>query len=185
MSYLLTAFGYFIALPIMVMWLLNVLGNSRVQKTPKLFKSDGLMGKPLGAGQGFIVVILMISLVAICERVLFDLSRTIVVPDYHYFDSLQTIMVHALFIVPVLVAFIIINVLVGQYREKYAVILMPYFVTAMLLTMQLIVEITVYFANHHTTAELYVVLFCIVFIASYAIWYVQNLYNKRLREMKV
>ena len=169
----------------MVVWLLVSLDVGHRVKKPKLFMPDGLLTAKLGVGQSFLIVILMVSLLAICERILFDLSRAFGVLNYDYFDNPQTIMVHALFIIPVLVVSVIVNILVGQHRQKYAVILMPYFATTILLTLQLITEISVYFSNHHTKAELYVVLLCIVFIASYAIWYVQKLYHQRLKDMKV
>lgn len=156
---------------------------TNVQK-PTLFSSDSFLKTHLGPGQSFVIAILLISLIAICERVLFDLSRTIVGSGYNYLDDLQTIMVHAMFIVPLLVVFIVINILVGQHKQKYALILMPYFLTTVLLTIQLVAEISVYFSNHHTKLELYVVLVCITFIVSYAIWYVQGLYSKRLEEMR-
>lgn len=184
MNYFLEFIGYYIAIPLFVIWFLSTLSASNKVQKPKIFVSDSLMTQKLGAGQVFIMAILIISLLAICERILFDLSRTIGGSTYSYYDDLQTIMVHALFIVPVFVVFIIMNLIIGQNRQKYAVILMPYLATTVFLVMQLVGEISIYFSNHHTTIELYIVLLCIVFIASYAIWYLQGLYGRRLEEMR-
>lgn len=177
-------FAYLVALPVMVIWLLSTIGTSKVVRKPRLLESENFLTTNLGVGQGFVVGILVVSLVAISERILFDLSRTLVGPGYDYFQNLQTIMLHAVFVVPVFAVFVLANILAGEHRKKYAIILMPYFVTAMFLVVQLIVEISAYFSNHHTKAQLYIVLICIAFMASYAIWYVQNLYNQRLKELE-
>lgn len=175
-------FAFFLAALVVV--ILSAAGRNNKVKKPLLFDSDALMHAKLGAGQMFIVTLLLVSLFAISQRILYDLSRTIGGPDFHYYNDLRTIMAHAIFIVPVFVAFVLLSIFAGETKKKYALIFMPYFITTVLLAIQLIGEISIYFSNHHTTLELYVVLVCLAFITSYAIWYVQRLYNDKLEAMK-
>lgn len=170
--------------PALLVGLILSVSNHSKYKKPRLFVSDGLLHAKLGAGQVFIIIILLISLFALCERILYDLSRTVVGDGFDYVDNMKTIFVHAIFIVPVLAISIVINVFVGQQKQKYSVVLMPYFITSIILAVQLVCEIAIYFANHHTKLELYVVLLAIIAIVSYAIWFIQRLYNQRLEEMK-
>lgn len=187
MSILFEEFGpviYALLLPFIAIWFLASLTRKGNIQKPHLFASDGLFNAKLGAGQAFIIVVLVVSLLAICERILFDLSRNMVGGGFNYANSLETIFVHAVFIVPVLAFSIILNVIIGQKRKKYAVVLMPYFVTTAILAIQLVGGISVYFSKHHTTFQLYVVLLALIAMTSYSIWFIQRLYNQRLEEMK-
>ncbi len=170
--------------PIALIWLVVTLSDSRKYKRPSLFADDGLAHTNLGAGQSFIIFVLVIALLAVCERILYDLSRTILGGGFNYVDDLQTIFVHTIFIVPLFALSIFINIFAGQQKKKYSIVLMPYFVTSVILAGQLVGEISIYFSNHHTKIQLYAVLGAIALIASYAIWFVQHLYNQRLEAMK-
>lgn len=150
---------------------------------PRLAVMDGLFNTHLKGGTAFIIIILLLALVGISERVLYDLARNFVGPTYSYYDDLRTITVHALVIIPLLVVSIILNVVVGKKRGTYALVLTPYFATSIILTIQLIAQISVYFYNHHTKPEFYVVIVLISGITSYAIYFIQNLYNEKLEEM--
>lgn len=170
--------------PVLLVWLIVTVSYSSKYKKPSLFVGDGLMHAKLGGGQVFVITVLLVSLLAISERVLYDLTRTILGEGFNYVDDLQTIFVHAIFIIPVLALSIFINIFAGKQRNKYSIVLLPYFITSAILAIQLVFEISVYFSNHHTKIQLYAVLGAIVLIVSYAIWFVQHLYNQRLEAMK-
>ena len=73
----------------------------------------------------------------------------------------------------------------GQKREKYAVVLLPYFFTSLILTIQLIIQISFYFYNHHTKLQFYIVMPLIICILTIAIYYIQNLYQRKLDSMRI
>jgi len=139
-------------------------------------KTDLLHYKFSGS-TGAIVGILMLALVALGERILYDLARTMVGETYDYFDNLPTIMAHALFIIPLLIISIVLNLIVGEKKEKYAIVLIPYFVFSIVLALQLSLQIAVYFANHHTQIQFYVVMGLLISIVTFAIYFIQDRYG--------
>jgi len=125
-----------------------------------------------------IISVLVLALIALSERILYDLGRGFINSDnVSYFNDIRVITVHSLFIIGLLIISIVVNYTVGRKKEKYAIVLIPYFMLSILLTLQLALQITVYFANHHTTAEFYIVMLALVAISSYAIYYIQKRYN--------
>lgn len=120
------------------------------------------------------IFLLLIALVALGERVLYDVARTFSGVDWNYFDNLQTIITQAMVILPIFILSIIVNVAVGESRQKYAVALVPYLLTSLLLTAQLSFQILNYFYYHHTSIQLYIVMSLLVLISSVAIYVIQS-----------
>lgn len=142
---------------------------------------DNFWHLKLTPSNGFVIVLLVLVILALGERVLYDLARIFVGEDtYDYFDNLATISLHALVILPLLIAAIVVNVYMGEKRQKYAVVLVPYFVAALGLSMQLAVQFGIYFYNHHTQAEFYIVMTLLTAICSIAIYMIQEYFNKHL-----
>ncbi len=130
---------------------------------------------------GFIIGLLFLVILALGERVLYDLARVFVgANEYNYFDNLATIGLHAIVISPLLAISITANVYMGENRQKYAVVLIPYFVATVVLALQLALQVSTYFYNHHTETEFYIVMFWLVFISSVAIYLIQERFNKHL-----
>jgi uncharacterized membrane-anchored protein len=126
---------------------------------------------------GFTIVVLLISaLVALAERILYDLARTVAADNVDYFDNLEVIMVHAIFIIVLLIISLAVNLLIGERREKYALALIPYFVLSITLCLQLALQVAVYFSTHHTVLEFYIVMLALSAVSTGAIYYVQNKY---------
>ena len=111
--------------------------------------SQNIFQQKLSPGVGFIVVILVLALIALAERILYDIARIFVSEGASYFDNLQVIMLHAAFIIPLLALSIFFNVMVGEKKEKYAVVLIPYFVLSIVMALQLVFQISIYFYYHH------------------------------------
>jgi len=129
---------------------------------------------------GVIVTILVLALVALGERVLYDLARwaTTTKGRLDYFDDLNIIMVHAFFIIILLAISIFVNIVVGEKKQKYALALIPYFVLSIVLCCQLILQISVYFANHHTKIQLYIALAALCVVCTVAIYFIQSRFNR-------
>ncbi len=121
-----------------------------------------------------IVVFLLIALIALGERALYDVARFFSGPNYDYFDNLQTIVVQVMLIIPLLIVSIIANVLVGENRQKYAIALIPYLITTVSLVIQISLQIMVYFYNHHTNFQLYSAMSVLVLISSVSIFLIQE-----------
>lgn len=120
------------------------------------------------------IILLLVALMVLGERVLYDIARTFSGPDWNYFDNLQTIITQSMLILPVFILSIIINVAVGERKQKYAVALIPYLLTSILLTAQLSFQILNYFYYHHTNIQLYIVMALLVLISSVAIYVIQS-----------
>lgn len=126
---------------------------------------------------GFIVTLLGLSLLALAERVLYDTGRLIALPPLDYFDNLGVIIVHAFVIIFFLVVALVLNLALSHKQERYAVALVPYFVVSIILAMQLLLQVSVYFINHHTTVQFYVVMLVLIIVCTYGIYLTQTRYK--------
>jgi hypothetical protein len=132
-------------------------------------------------GAGMVIVsLLVLALIALGERVLYDLSHAFAgdIGQYGYIDNPSVIVVHAIFILSLLIISIVLNYVFGRRREKYAIALIPYFVTSMILAVQLAIELGVYFTNHHNNLQFYLVMTLLVLVSSYGIFHVQNNFHR-------
>lgn len=141
-----------------------------------MFNSPSLFKYKMSGSQTFILAFLVVVLVGLSERILYDLSRTIVGPTYSYINDLATLLLHAVFVVVIIVVAVVVNIAAAEKKEKYAVVLIPYFITAIALALQLAIEAAIYFTNHHTPAEFYLVMTSLVVISSVLIYYIQKRY---------
>ncbi|OGE87582.1 MAG: hypothetical protein A3J07_02585 [Candidatus Doudnabacteria bacterium RIFCSPLOWO2_02_FULL_49_13] len=144
-----------------------------------LTKQDSLWHYKMTPGTGFVITLLVLALVALGERVLYDLGRLYAPLPLDYFQNLSVIVVHSFFIIPLLIVSIIVNALVGHKKEKYAIVLIPYFVLSIVLALQLILQIAIYFGFHHTSFQFYVVMTVLVAVCTIAIFYIQDKYNPK------
>ncbi len=126
---------------------------------------------------GFIVFLLGMSILALAERVMYDLSRFLTPPPLDYFNNLSVILLQAGFVILFVIIALMVNLGVSGKKEKYAIALVPYFVVSIILAIQIALQISVYFYNHHTTFEFYVVMFLLVIASTYGIYNVQSKYN--------
>lgn len=138
--------------------------------------SSNLFKYKVSGASSFVVVLLVLVLVGLGERVLYDLSRIFVGSGFNYFNDLSTLFVHTLFVMLLIVVAVVINVLVAERKEKYAIVLIPYFVLAIALTIQVALEATVYFYFHHTQFQFYLIMSTLVIITSLLIYFVQKRY---------
>ncbi len=123
---------------------------------------------------GFIVTLLGLSLLALAERVLYDTGRLIALPPLDYFDNLGVIIVHAVVVICFLVVALILNISLSHRKDRYAVALVPYFVVSIILSMQLLLQVSVYFINHHTTVQFYVVMLALIAVCTYGMYLIQS-----------
>ena len=123
---------------------------------------------------GFVVTILTLVLLALGERILYDLARNFAGSDYDYFDNLNTILIHSVFVIPLFALSIFLNVYMGERRQKYAIALAPYLVMGIILALQLSLQISVYFYNHHTKPEFYIVMSLLTLVSSASIYIIQS-----------
>lgn len=138
--------------------------------------STGLFKHKISGASGFVMVLLVLVLIGLGERALYDLSRIFVGDNFSYFDDLATLLVHTLFVAPLIIIAVVINIVVAEKKEKYAVVLIPYFVMAIALTLQVALEATVYFYGHHTMFQFYLVMSTLVIITSMLIYFIQKHY---------
>ncbi len=122
----------------------------------------------------FIVSLLGISIISLAERILYDVGRLLVAPPLDYFDNMGVIVIHGIVIIFFLAIALITNMLIGPRKEKYAIALVPYYVVSIILSLQLLLQISVYFINHHTTFEFYVVMVVLIFVCTYGIYAIQK-----------
>lgn len=122
----------------------------------------------------FIVSLLGISILSLAERILYDVGRLLVAPPLDYFDNMGVIVIHGIVIIFFLAIALITNMLIGPRKEKYAIALVPYYVVSIILSLQLLLQISVYFINHHTTFEFYVVMVVLIFVCTYGIYAIQK-----------
>lgn len=125
---------------------------------------------------GFVLVLLVLALIGLGERALYDLSRIFVGPNFNYFNDLATLIIHTLFVSFLVIVAVVVNIVVAENKEKYAVVLIPYFVMAIALTLQVALEAAFYFYGHHTQFQFYLVMSTLVIITSMLIYFVQQRY---------
>lgn len=168
---------------VIIIWILS---TPKGNDLPSQAKSDNhLWQMKLTGGNSFIVTILFLSLIALFERVLFDLSRNMVTTQTDYlesmFNNLDTIIFHALVIIPILIVCIAAYVLLGEKKNTYGVVFIPYLLTSIVLTVQLVSQISFFFSYHHTQIQFYIVMALLAVILSSAIFFVQKRYNLRVQ----
>ena len=125
---------------------------------------------------GFTLVLLVLALVGLGERALYDLSRIFVGPNFNYFNDLSTLIVHTLFVGLLIIVAVVVNIAVAERKEKYAMVLIPYFVMAIALALQVALEAAFYFYFHHTQFQFYLVMSTLVIISTLLIYFVQKRY---------
>ncbi len=130
----------------------------------------------VSGASGFAVVLLVLVLIGLGERVLYDISRIFVGDNFNYFNDLSTLLVHTLFVILLVVVAVVVNIAVAEKKAKYAVVLIPYFVMAIALTIQVALEAAVYFYYHHTQFQFYLVISALVIVSSMLIYFVQKRY---------
>ncbi len=126
---------------------------------------------------GFVMVLLVLVLIGLGERVLYDISRLFVGNDFSYINDLSTLLVHALFVMILIVVAVGINMWVADRKAKYALVLIPYFVMALVLTLQVALEAAVYFYYHHTTFQFYLVMASLIIVTTMLIYLIQKRYT--------
>ncbi len=132
-------------------------------------------------GSGWaILILLVLALIGLGERVLYDLARTFASPigDFGYFNNPQVITVHAFFVVGLLILTLAVNYVFGRKKEKYALALIPYFLASIVLAVQLAIQLGAYFTTHHNNLQFYLVMSLLVVVTSYGIFHIQNNYKK-------
>ena len=133
----------------------------------------------LTPGSAFVIGLLVLALVALGERVLYDLARLFGRDPLNYFNNLDIIVVHSFFVLPLLIICILINAVLGPKKEKYAIVLIPYFVLSIVLALQLLLQMAVYFAKHHTTVQFYIIMTLLTIICTAAIYMIQERYSPK------
>src|SRR3989338_5741566 len=128
----------------------------------------------ISGSQVFILILLVLVLIGLSERILYDLSRTIAGTSYNYFEDLTTILIHTIFVSIIIALAAIINVTVSEKKEKYAIVMIPYFITSIVLGIQVAIEAAVYFAGHHTQLQFYLVMTMLCVIPSVLIYMIQK-----------
>ncbi|MEK7585937.1 MAG: hypothetical protein AAB477_01740 [Patescibacteria group bacterium] len=123
---------------------------------------------------GFIVTLLGLAILALMERVLYDAGRLMVSPPLDYLDNGGVIVVHGVIIILFLVIALVTNVSISSSKERYAIALVPYYVVSIILACQLLFQISVYFYNHHTTFQFYVVMIALIAVCTYGIYHIQK-----------
>lgn len=141
--------------------------------------NQNIFHQKLSPGVSFIVVLLIFALVSLAEKILYDLARTFALGSLDYFYNLQVIIIHSVFIIPLLILSIVVNVVVGEKKKKYAVAIIPYFVLSIVLAMQLIFQISIYFYYHHNDFQLYLVLLVLNVVCTYAIYEIQRRFQPK------
>lgn len=146
----------------------------------KNYNEENLFKTQFTDGGMVILALLILSLVGLGERVLYDLARTFADPigSFGYFNNPKVITVHAFFIIGLLILSIVVNYVFGRKREKYAIALIPYFITSIILAIQLALQLGVYFTNNHSNLQFYLVMSLLVIVSSYGIFHIQNNYKK-------
>ncbi|MBX4204668.1 MAG: hypothetical protein KW788_00590 [Candidatus Doudnabacteria bacterium] len=150
-----------------------------IKETPENEQGSIFTTKLTGSGV-FIIGLLVLSLIALGERILYDMGRFLAPAPLDYFNNLGVILVHAFFIIPLLVISIIVNVSISTHKQRYAVVLIPYYVFTIIMALQLALEYGVYFSQHHTVIEFYIVMTVFVAVCTYGIYYIQSKYKPQV-----
>lgn len=139
-----------------------------------LEQNDNVFKTKFTTAGGFIVTLLGLAILAFMERVLYDTGRLMVSPPLDYFDNGGVIVVHAVVIILFLVIALVVNTSIANRKERYAIALVPYYVVSIILACQLLMQVSVYFFNHHTTFQFYVVMIALIAVCTYGIYHIQK-----------
>lgn len=147
--------------------------------------SEGIFGMEVKGGSAFMAVVLFCTLLALGQRVLYDIARLIGTGgnDYifqNYINDFPTLIGHTFFAALLLVVCFILSTMVSEKKKKYAVIMLPYFFLAIFIMLQILGEIGIYFFYHHTQVQFYIVMVCLVALSSIAIYGIQRTYTPLL-----
>ncbi len=141
------------------------------------YSKEGILKTKFTDGGIVIMGLLILAILALCERLIYDLTRLVSSANIDYFGDLKVITIHAVAIISFLVISLVVNYLVETKKEKYAVVLIPYFIVAIFLALQLSLQVIVYFTNHHTNLQFYVIMSLLVLISTYSMYYIQKRFN--------
>lgn len=128
----------------------------------------------INGASGFALVLLVLVLIGLGERVLYDLSRVFVGDNFNYFNDLSTLLIHALFVMFLIIVAVVVNIAVAEKKQKYAMILIPYFVMAIALTLQVAIESGIYFYFHHNPFQFYLVISTLAIVTSLLVYFIQK-----------
>lgn len=130
---------------------------------------------------GTIVIgLLTVALIILAQRVLYDVARLFTgdsIGSFGYFDNPQAIWAHVFVIFPILFITLVLNYLFGENKQRHAIFLLPYFITTIIVTAQLIFQLGYYFATHHNDFQFYSVMSLLVVTLSVAIYAIQQKYG--------
>lgn len=132
-----------------------------------------------------VMFLLTVALVLLGERVLYDVARSFThdnIGSFGYFNNGQAILSHVFVVFPILVITFLLNYTLGQRKQKYAIILFPYFITSIILSLQLALELAWYFALNHNDTQFYLVMVLLVLTTTFAVYFVQNNYKTEKQE---
>ena len=138
-----------------------------IQENSNVFKT-----KFTTAG-AFIVALLSLSLLALLERILYDAARILASGSLDYFQNIHVVILHSIIIIIFLLIALFTNLGVSN-NQKYAIALLPYYIVAIFLSCQLLLQVSVYFYNHHTTLQFYVVMLALIIVSTYGIYFIQK-----------
>lgn len=136
--------------------------------------NDNVFKTKFTTAGGFIVTLLGLAILALMERVLYDAGRLLVSPPLDYFENGGVIVLQGVIIIFFLVIALVANVSFPNKKVSYAIALVPYYVVSIILACQLLVQVSVYFYNHHTTFQFYVVMIALISVCTYGIYHIQK-----------
>lgn len=118
-----------------------------------------------------LVGVLVVAMVALMEKIIYDVIRKTVTQTPNYLGDINVITTSALIIVPFLLVALMLGSMAIEKKKNSIVILFPVFATAIILTVQLLLQVSVYFANNHTNAQFYMVMVSLVVVSTYGIYF--------------
>ncbi|MDQ5949614.1 MAG: hypothetical protein QG669_138 [Patescibacteria group bacterium] len=118
-----------------------------------------------------LVGILVVAMVALMEKIIYDVIRKTVTQTPNYLGDINVITTSAMIIVPFLLVALMLGSMAIEKKKNSIVILFPVFATAIILTVQLLLQVSVYFANNHTNAQFYMVMVSLVVVSTYGIYF--------------
>ncbi len=118
-----------------------------------------------------LVGVLVVAMVALMEKIIYDVIRKTVTQTPNYLGDINVITTSAMIIVPFLLIALMLGSMAIEKKKNSIVILFPVFATAIILTVQLLLQVSVYFANNHTNAQFYLVMVSLVVVSTYGIYF--------------
>ncbi len=118
-----------------------------------------------------LVGVLVVAMVALMEKIIYDVIRKTVTQTPNYLGDINVITTSAMIIVPFLLIALMLGSMAIEKKKNSIVILFPVFATAIILTVQLLLQVSVYFANNHTNAQFYMVMVSLVVVSTYGIYF--------------